>query len=111
MSEVAKPKDYRKSLRARVAARYSVLVAALVMAIVFLIASFLPYSPEGIGPVWTSVWFITFAVFVLAGLYLHNAKCPRCSNRFAVHAYEHRYNSFSLRCMNCGLSADDISEF
>jgi hypothetical protein len=44
-----------------------------------------------------------FVVFVICGLYLHNAECPNCGNRFSVRANGMYFNDFAGRCVNCGL--------
>jgi hypothetical protein len=44
------------------------------------------------------------ALVIICGLYLHNAKCPRCGNRFAVTRSGLLWNDFADRCLNCGLS-------
>ena len=48
-----------------------------------------------------------FAVVLVSGLYLHNAKCPRCHNRFAVRKDGMRWNDFTSKCLNCGLPLND----
>jgi predicted Zn finger-like uncharacterized protein len=53
---------------------------------------------------WAAPWF---AIVVLSGLYLHNAKCPRCQNRFAVRNDGLRWNDFTSKCLNCGLHLND----
>jgi len=72
------------------------------------VAYLFPSFYEGIA---TSVfwWWAApcFAVVVLSGLYLHNAKCPRCSSRFAVRSDGMRWNDFTNKCLNCGLDLHD----
>ena len=53
---------------------------------------------------WAAPWF---AAIVLSGLYLHNAKCPRCNIRFAVRSDGMRWNDFTSKCLNCGLDLRD----
>jgi hypothetical protein len=101
---------FRLSLRRRVIARYVVLLSVLVFVLIPAVLSFSPHNYERLEPTWTVVSFVALGIFVLAGLYLHNGKCARCGNRYAVHARDRRYNSFTLECLNCGLSARDIGE-
>ena len=47
--------------------------------------------------------FVTFAALIGGGLYLHNAKCPNCGDRFAVKSDGSYSNTFSSKCVNCGV--------
>ena len=50
-----------------------------------------------------------FVVLVCSGLYLHNAKCPKCGNRFAVKSSGLYFNDFSGKCVNCGIRLSDTT--
>ena len=72
------------------------------------VAYFFPvfYDTAGTSVIW---WWGApcFAVVVVSGLYLHNAKCPRCQERFAVRNDGMRWNDFTNHCLNCGLGLHD----
>ncbi|MDH5480637.1 MAG: hypothetical protein OEX11_07750 [Nitrosomonas sp.] len=49
------------------------------------------------------VWVVILA----SGLYLHNAKCPRCGNKYSAQPkWPYMFNTFSRKCINCGLKLD-----
>jgi len=100
---LAEPGDYSKYLRTRLWLRYaflgSVLAFVLVAAGAGLVEEF--YARKEL---WITLAVLAWVAVVATGLVLQNATCPRCSNRFAVHASGMRYNSFTLTCLNCGLS-------
>ena len=88
----------------RVGARALFWVGVLGFVALVPVAYFSPTFYDGVR---TSVfwWWAApcFAMVVLAGLYLHNAKCPRCQGRFAVRNDGMRWNDFTSQCLNCGL--------
>jgi len=94
-----------RDLRLRVGARVLFWVGVLGFVALFPVAYFFPAFYDGVG---TSVfwWWATpcFTMVVVSGLYLHNAKCPRCQSRFAVRNDGSRWNDFTSQCLNCGLS-------
>src|SRR5258705_3522967 len=102
----AEPGDYRKYLRTRLWLRHaflgSVLAFVLVAAGAGLVDSF--YAREDL---WITLAVLAWVAIVATGLFLHNAQCPRCSNRFAVHTSGMQYSTFTLTCLNCGLSLHD----
>jgi hypothetical protein len=69
------------------------------------ILHFAPIFYEAIKPIVLEYWTIScVALILLSGLYLHNAKCPRCGNRFSVTQDGFIWNDFADRCVNCDLS-------
>jgi len=69
------------------------------------VVQFAPHFYDSIAPHVFWWWAVPCWVMVAAaGLYLHNAKCPRCGDRFAVGAGGYVWNDFADRCLNCGLS-------
>ena len=59
---------------------------------------------------WSTVFVIGLVGFGAAALYLHNSKCPKCGNRFAVRSDHAYYNSFTVECLTCGLSQESLRE-
>ena len=55
-----------------------------------------------------NIMIVIFCLFVVSGLYLHNALCPKCKNRFSVRADGSYYNDFSKKCLNCGINLNEI---
>jgi hypothetical protein len=96
--------EYQLWLARRSLARLVLLLSALAFVLIPVWAGSGPASGK-IEP-----WFIAgvcaMLVMVGIGAYLHSAKCPRCGNQFAVNQDTHKYNSFTLRCMTCGLALD-----
>lgn len=54
-------------------------------------------------PAMFSAWLLA----VIAMLYLHNTRCPRCGNRFAYNKHTSYFNTFTTKCLNCDLGAKD----
>ena len=103
---LAQANDYRKYLRTRLLLRHAFFGAVLAFVIVAAAASLSDelYTRK---EVWITLAVLAWVAAVTTGLFLHNANCPRCSNRFTVHTSGVRYNSFTLTCLNCGLSRHD----
>lgn len=68
------------------------------------IAYFAPSFYESLKPIGFYWVFPCWTLVLLSGLYLHNAKCPRCGHRFSVTKDGFFWNDFADRCLNCGLS-------
>jgi predicted Zn finger-like uncharacterized protein len=94
--------------RLRIGARALFWLGVLAFVALFPVAHWFPAFYEGIR---TNVfwWWAApcFAIVVFSGLYLHNAKCPRCQSRFAVRNDGMRWNDFTSKCLNCGLHLND----
>jgi len=92
----------------RIQARVLFWVGTLGFVALFPVAYLFPAFYDGIR---TSVfwWWAApcFAMVVVSGLYLHNAKCPRCQNSFAVRNDGMRWNDFTNKCLNCDLHLND----
>ena len=95
----------------RATARALFWVGALAFVALAPVAYFFPTFYDGVstGVFW---WWAApcFAMVVLSGLYLHNAKCPRCRARFAVRIDGMRWNDFTSQCLNCGLRLQDETD-
>ena len=106
---LAEPADYRKSLRTRLFLRHaffgSVLAFVVIVAAASLVDDF--YVRTGL---WMGLAVFAWIAVVATGIFLHNAKCPRCSNRFAVHTSGMRHNTFTLTCLNCDLSSHNSGD-
>ena len=97
--------DFVSSLRRRAVARMLMLCFALLFVLCVAVLTWAPKFSEANHWFPSTVPFIAFVGFVVSGLYLHNSRCPRCRNRFAVRS-DGVYNSFTLRCLTCGLSQE-----
>ncbi len=95
-----------KYLRTRLLLRHAFLGSVLAFALVAAAAGLVDelYARKAF---WVPLAIIAWLAMIAIGLFLRNAECPRCSNRFAAHASGSRYNSLTLTCLNCGLSLRD----
>ena len=98
--------DYGMRVRARLPVRYaffgSVLAFVTVLALAILVDAFYARTE-----LWMGLALFAWIAVLATGLFLHNSKCPRCGNRFAVHESGMRYNTFTLTCLTCGLPSSD----
>ena len=101
-----------KSNKEALALRRLVLRTLLLSVVVFFtlggLALFVsPGLWEDISAVAVPVMFIVWFLAVVTMLYLHNARCPRCGNQFALNRQSSYFNTFTSKCLNCDLEAKD----
>ena len=97
---------YRSSLNLRALARNAHLFAWLAMAITAWAAGRGNFPEPYVG----YLFYGELVAIGVLGVFLHNHKCPRCGQRYAVRSDRAHFNSFTLECLTCGLSRDDCSD-
>lgn len=100
---------FEKYLRGRLLLRRAFFASVLAFALVAA-ASGLVEELYVRKALWIPLAILAWLAMIGIGMFLRNAECPRCSNRFAAHASGSRYNSLTLTCLNCGLSLRDSAD-
>ena len=62
---------------------------------------------ESISATVVPTMFVAWFLALVTMLYLHNARCPRCGNKFAYNKQTTYFNTFTIKCLNCDLGPDD----
>ena len=108
MPESTSSRPYHRWLRRRVAARWIFLLSILgfVLSAAWGANTLITSTPT--SEPWFGSAILSWLLTVASGMYLHGAKCPHCGNQFAVREVGHIYNSFTLKCMTCGLDAREV---
>jgi len=52
---------------------------------------------------WFSEVLAAWFAALLSGLYLHNMRCPRCGEKYAVRKDPPKWFDLTAKCLNCGL--------
>jgi Na+/alanine symporter len=60
-------------------------------------------ATDFVVPVMFGAWLLA----VITMLYLHNARCPKCGNRFAYNKHTTYFNTFTSKCLNCDLGTEN----
>ena len=60
---------------------------------------------ENVSAIVVPIMFIAWFSALVTMVYLHNARCPRCGNRFALNKHSSYFNTFTNKCLNCDLGA------
>jgi predicted RNA-binding Zn-ribbon protein involved in translation (DUF1610 family) len=98
-----KTKCIKRRLLARIVFWLSVIGFFGLMAI----AKFAPEFYKVVEPYAFNYWAKPcWVLAIISMLYMHNAKCPACGNKFAVRSDGKYYNDFTYKCVNCGFGSE-----
>ena len=101
-------KNYiKKRLIARITFWLSVTGFFALIAIV----KFIPDLYKAVQPYAFNYWAKPcWVLAIISMLYMHNAKCPGCGNKFAVREDGSYFNDFTYKCVNCGFGGKEGNE-
>jgi hypothetical protein len=98
--------EFRRKLMLRKVAMGIFILGVLAFVIIGTTPWLFPDTYKTNQEYWFSEALGTWFAILLSGLYLHNMRYPRCSERYALRKDPPKWFDLTTKCLNCGLKLD-----